>query len=816
MDIKALLQRYSAIIVAAVIFFILAYAYCFPQLSGKRVWSADNVNGTAAVQEAVRYTQQTGEHSWWTGAMFSGMPNYQIGGGHYRSSTWLAPLRSVLHKGHDNAAWVLVIYFFCFFILLRSFGVDRWLSIAGAIATALSSYFLVIIAAGHNGKTSTIALMSVVFAGFHLIFRKKYACGIILAMLFTAAGFSTHPQMAYYMFMLMGLCWIAELCIHVREKRIRDLVIGTLCFVGAVGIGFGANCSNVFANAEYAEQTMRGGHSDLTTDNGEGRSKGLDIEYATQWSYGIDETMSFLIPGFKGGASSVNVGRDSKLHRILTDNGVAARGATEFCKGVPMYWGEQPFTAGNVYMGAIVCFLFVLGLMVVKGPYKWALLAATLFSTALAWGHNCMWLTELFFDHFPMYDKFRAVSSILIVAEITMPLLGFLALKAILEGSVSKDEVTRSIFVSAGVTGGICLLFALFGEAMFDFTSPYDASFAGGLPAWAYEGILAERAALLKSDSWRSLLFILAAAAAVWTFAEGKIGKVWMTAILGVLILCDMWPVDKRYFNDESFVKTRDESAIFKKQPYEELLLQDPDPHFRVFNLTTNTFNDARTSYYLKSLGGYSAAKLRRYQDLIDEHLSKMHLPVIGMLNAKYIIMQDESGKIEPQMNPYALGNAWFVDRIVVVDSARAEIDSLGTIDLRTTAVIDKEFASCVSDFNPGVGEKAFVELTDYTPKSLDYRCFSPEDGTIVFSEIYYPHGWKAFIDGQKAEPMRVNYLLRALNVPAGEHVIHFIFDPDSVRKGDNIAVIFCILMYLLTVGLIGVSIWKKRRKSSL
>ena len=815
-DLKEFLKKYAAYAVAAVIFVVLAYTYCFPQLSGRKVWSADNVNGTAAVQEAVRYTQETGDHSWWTGSMFSGMPNYQIGGGRYKSTGWLAPLRSILHKGHNDAAWVFIIYFFCFFVLMRSFGVDKWLSIAGAIAVALSSYFIVIIAAGHNGKTSTIALMSVVLAGFYLIFRKKYAPGIILSMLFTAAGFSTHPQMAYYMFMLIGLCWIAELSLHARNRKMKDFLIASVLFCGAVGIGIGANCSNVFANAEYAGQTMRGGHSDLTTSSEGGHNDGLDIAYATQWSYGIDETFSFIIPGFKGGASSVDVGRDSDLYRTLTGNGVPPRSAADFCRGVPMYWGEQPFTAGNVYMGAIVCFLFLLGLMIVEGPYKWALLAATLFSTALAWGHNFQWFTELFFKYFPLYNKFRAVSSILIVAEIAMPLLGFLALKSIMDGQVSRKKAEKSILLSAAVTGGICLFFALFGPAIFDFKSSYDAQFANQLPDWAYAGILGERANLLRSDSWRSLILILAGAAIVWLFAAGKLKKGWMAGLIGLLILGDLWAVDKRYFNDGNFVSAKDDSAIFMKQPYEELLLQDPDPHFRVMNLTSNTFNDARTSYWLKSIGGYSAAKLRRYQDIIDQHLSKMHWPVIGMLNAKYIITEGENGKPDPMMNPYALGNAWYVGRLQVVDGPKAECDSLNTIDLRTTAVLDREFAEAVTDFNPGIDDEAYVDLIDYTPKSIDYYCSSSIPGTIVFSEIYYPFGWKAFIDGVPAEHFRVNYLLRALNVPAGEHGIHFVFDPDSVRKGDAIAVTCCIIMYLLALGLIGMSIWQRRRKSSL
>ena len=817
---KDIVRKYGAYAVAAVILFAMAFIYCSPVLKGKVIYAGDNINGRAAVEESWKYSQETGDHTWWTGSMFSGMPNYQIGGGQYKSDKWLQPLRSIFHRGHGHTAWVFIIYFFCFFVLLRSFGVDKWLSIIGAIAIALSSYFVVVIAAGHNGKTSTIALISVVMGGFYLIFRKKYGIGVILAMVFTAIGYSTHPQMAYYLFMMMGLLWLAELWIHIREKRMKDFLVATILFVGSVGIGIGTSCANVFANSEYASQTMRGGHSDLVKDGADeaaSQSHGLDIEYATQWSYGIDETMSFLIPGFMGGSSSCPVGTDSKLYKTLTKNGVSAKNARDFCKAVPMYWGDQPFTAGNVYMGAIVCFLFLLGLLIVEGPYKWALLAATLFSTALAWGHNCMWLTELFFKYFPLYSKFRAVSSILIVAEIAMPLLGFLAIKAIMDGSVSRDKAAKSILISGGITAGICLAIALLGGATGSFTSQYDANFVKQIPDWLYAAIVDQRAALQRSDSLRSAILIILAAGALWIWAKGKIKDAWMVAALGVLIVADMWPVDRRYLNDDNFVTPKEQDNAFAMQPYELAILQDKDPHFRVMNLTTSTFNDARTSYYLKSIGGYSAAKLRRYQDLIDEHLSKMHLPVIGMLNAKYIVTKGEDGSPVPQYNPHALGNAWYVSELEVVDNANEESDALMKVDLRKTAVLDKEFAGYVKDFYPVVLDDASVRLTSYSPKELNYVSESSQDGTIVFSEIYYPFGWKATIDGVAADHYRVDYMLRALNVPAGRHEIRFVFDPDSVRKGDTLSMIFVALMYLITIATAALGIWKalQRRKSS-
>lgn len=814
MNLKNVIGKYGAYAAALVLFIVAAYLYCSPVLKGKVLYAGDIQNYIGASRESHEYHDRTGDYTFWTGSMFCGMPNYQIGGGRYSSDVLLSPLQSAIsHK--DRPVRMLVLYLVCFFILLRSFGVDKWLSIAGSFAITLSSYFLVIIPAGHFTKITTIAMCAVVIGGFRLVFRQKYILGGVLTMIFVALGFKPHPQMFYYFFMLLGVLWIAEAWSHIREKKYRELGLATGVFALAVLIGIGTGTANVFANSEYVGETMRGGHSDLVAESESVASnpKGLDIEYATQWSYGIDETMTFLIPGFKGGANSVNVGKGSKLYKDLVSKGVPASSARSFCEAAPLYWGDQPFTAGNVYMGAIVCFLFVLGLCTVRGPYKWGLLAATIISTALAWGHNCMWLTEFFFKYFPMYSKFRAVSSILVVAEVAMPLLGFLALKEIMEGRVEGEKLTRSICISGGITAGICLFFALLGGALFSFTCAGDAAFAGQIPTWAYEAICDQRAAILRSDSFRSALFILAAALSVFLYSKGKLKEWVFIAVLGILVVWDMWPVDRRYFNDGSFVSKKDSgTAVFVMEDYERAILQDPG-HFRVLNLTTNTFNDSRTSYYLKSLGGYSAAKLRRYQDLIDQHISKLHLPVIGMLNAKYIITPGDKGQAVPQINPYALGNAWFVDKLVVAGDAREESEALDHIDLSHEAVLDRSFAGYVSDFEPAIPDDASVVLNEYTPKELDYTCSSSAPGTIVFSEIYYPHGWKATLDGQPVDHYRVNYMLRAVNVPAGTHNIHFIFDPDSVRKGNTIATVCIILMYLLTAAAAGWGIYGAVRK---
>lgn len=808
---KSFLDKYGALIAATILFLALGFIYCAPSLQGKVMYAGDNISAESAMKECVEYTKATGEYSFWTGSMFSGMPNYQIGGGKVTSDNLIRPfLKFFQRAGSGNhTAWIIIFYLFCFYFLLRSFKIDKWLSIAGAVATAFSSYFLIIIAAGHFTKPVSISYVSLVAAGFYLIFQKKYKLGFVLAMFFTCIGFLRHVQMSYYIFMMIGTFWFAELYIHIKEKRYKDFIVGTLLFAAAVGIGLGAKSTSLFSNKEYASQTMRGGHSDLTQDNQDAKSgNGLNIDYATEYSYGLGESLSFLIPGAKGGASSVDLmkgkkkGKEPQLYKDLVKKGFDRNSAAQFCQNVPLYWGDQRFTAGNVYMGAIVCFLFVLGLIIVRGPYKWAIAVSTLFSIMLAWGFHFMPLTEFFFNHFPLYNKFRAVSSILIVAEIAMPLLGFLAVKEVYDSLENKDNrlsasIQRGIYIAAGITAGICLIMILF-AGTFDFTAPTDDRLKAGIPAFVYQGILDARREYLVSDSWRSLLFIALATILLMLTQKRILKKGWATAILTALILADMWPVDQRYFNNDNFVSVKARKNTFAMYDYEKLILEDPDPNFRVMNLTTSTFNDARTSYYLKSVGGYSAAKLRRYQDLIDRHLSRMSWPVIDMLNTKYIIAND-NGKATPIPNPDAMGNAWFVESVKTVENADQEIDALDKIDLHTMAVTDKSFEEFARQ-SANAGNDARVVLTSYSPKCLDYEYEATQNGTIVFSEIYYPFGWKASIDGEPADHYRVNYVLRAMNVPAGHHRIQFVFDPDSIRKGNIISSAFIILMYLIMI----------------
>ena len=532
----------------------------------------------------------------------------------------------------------------------------------------------------------------------------------------------------------------------------------------------------------------------------------------TAWSYGIDESLTFMIPGFMGNASGYDVGTDSELYRQLTSKGVSKADAKQFCQAAPTYWGEQPFTAGPVYAGAAVCFLFILGLLLVKGPYKWAILVATFFSFALSWGKNWMWLTELFYNWFPMYGKFRSVSSILIVAEMTVPLLGFMAIKQIMDGKVARSELNRSIYIAAGITGGLCLLLAIAGGSIFSFVSSNDASIQAQLPDWVFSAIIDERASILRSDSFRSFIFILLSAGVIWLFANEKLKKQWMITALGIIVLADMWPVDKRFFNDSNFVYPKQINSEHVTLPYEKAIMADTDPHFRVLNLATNTFNDSRTSYNLKSLGGYSAAKLRRYQDIIDVYLSKVNIDVVSMLNGKYIITQDEEGRATPMRNPGALGNAWYVSSLTIADTPSEECMALGNVNLSTTIVVGSDFRQYVDNFKPAA-EGSTITLTSYLPDALTYKSNSSADGTVVFSEIFYPYGWKAYIDGKSADIFRANYLLRAMNIPAGQHDIRMEFRPDSVRKGNTVAVIFILIMYATVLGVIAGNLVKRYRQ---
>ena len=827
--------------VAIVAFVAVAIIYCAPVLEGKVLVQGDVNNWKGGAQEARAFYDEHGYSPWWTNSMFSGMPTYQITGslpsGEVRNG--MAKIAHLGMEGGWDAIGIIFAYFFGFFLMLRCFKVNPWLSIIGGFAIGFSTYFFLIIPAGHVTKAVALGFLAPVIGGFYAIFRKQYWLGAPLMVLYGILSITLHPQMTYYIFMLIGIMACAELYLHIKEKAWKDLGISVgivaLCLLLVVG----TKLSWLEMNQNYLKETMRGGHSELTrADEDKSKPAGLDFDYATAWSYGVGETMTFLIPNWKGGASGYNVGEKSQLCEIMKQNGIPKRSAEQFCEHVPTYRGEKAFTSGPVYMGAIICFLFVLGLLIVSGPYKWALLIATLFSVALAWGRNMMWLTELFFNYFPMYNKFRAVESILVVAEITMPLLGIMALQQVVEKKIAWDKLKINILTAAGITGGLCLVFALFGGAV-DVTSSYDGQWVSQVPAWLRDAIYAERVAMIKADAWRSLILIVLGAGAVYSYAwksqslntQHSTLNYALYGALAVLVLADMIPVNKRFFGNDNFMRAKDAEAYFKMQPYEQQILQDKS-YYRVLNLATNTFNDARTSYRLKSIGGYSAAKLRRYQDLIDEHISPeiqqiyeqqslgINLPVINMLNTKYLITGNSS--VIP--NPYAMGNCWFVDEVVLVDTPDEECAALRTLDLHTQAVADKKFAASLDITKPEVAplmafDQNAITLTSYAPNCLEYVAMTEQNKVAVFSEIYYPHDWHLYLVDREGKnsveiPLaRVNYTLRAAVIPAGAHQLRMVFEPHAL-KTDKASMAILILALLLSAGALTYPLWRKKKNN--
>ena len=803
-------KKIAPYLVALVVFLGFAIAYCSPQFNGRVLQQGDINTWKGAANEAIMYYDANGEPTGWTNSMFGGMPTYQITFRNAAGMTTSFIKNQLVHLWGEPITAIL-LYFIGFYLMLLCFGINAWLALAGALAMGLSSYFFIIIPAGHMSKAFALGGLAPVIGGIYAIFRKRYWLGIPALLIFGCYSIVMHPQMTYYMFLLIGVLCIAELYIYVRDKEWKALGINVGIIALCLGLIFLTKLSWWELNQSYLKETMRGGHSELTKQAQDKPAEGLDIKYATDWSYGKGETMTLLIPNWEGGASGYNLGKDSQLSQAMRKQGVAKRDAEQFCAHAPTYRGEKMFTSGAVYVGAIVCFLSLLGLLIVPGPYKWALLFATLMSIFLAWGRNMMWLTELFFNYFPMYNKFRAVESILVVAEITMPLLGFIGLQKIVNGEVEWPKLRNSLFIAGGVTAGICLFAALFADS-FDMTSSYDAQWKGQLPQWLYDAILDQRAAMAKADAWRSLLFVALGFALTFWYAwqrtkeEKKTYAFILYAGLTVLILADMVPINKRFFNDDNFIKQKDNEAYFKTQPWEEQILKDKSLDYRVLNLNTNTFNDSRTSYRLKSIGGYSAAKLRRYQDLIDEHISKMNWNVLNMLNTKYIVTQQG---VYP--NPDAMGNAWFVNEIQFVPTPDDESAALNTLDLHRTAVADEKFRKVLT-CKAIPNETDEITLTSYQPNELVYHTSAVNDRVAVFSEIYYPEGWHMTIDGEEQEIGRVDYVLRAAIIPAGEHTIRMYFLPDAMQW-DKWCAALAILLFILSFALlIGWPIYQRKR----
>ena len=768
-------------------FLLITFVYFQPLFEGKKIYQGDIVNYKGMSQELTEYRAETGKEALWTNRMFGGMPAYQIS--HHTPSNLTRYADKIVSFNFPREASFVLIAFIGFYILLLSMGLAPPMAIAGALGFGLTSYLFIIIEAGHNTKAHAMAYMAPVLAGIIMAYKGKLLRGSAITALFLALQLrANHLQITYYLLMIVLAFGIFELVHAIKEKRVPQFVkTGMVLFFAAI-LAIGANIEKIWTTYEYGKYSTRS-QSELTIDGDqENKTTGLNKDYATSWSYGKMETFNLMIPNLMGGASGSELSEDSDVYQVLKKNRVP--NAKNIIKRMPTYWGDQPFTSGPVYIGAVICFLFVLGAFIVKGRLKWWLITCTLLSFALAWGHNMMWLTDIFLDYVPGYNKFRSVSMILVIAELTIPLLGFLALKEILSEKIGKKELIKSLKFALGITGGLCVLFAFVGPSLFNFTSNGDAQ----LPNFMVSALEADRASLLRSDALRSLFFILLTGLSIYLFHTKKIKMFAFATVLAVLVLADMLPVNKRYLNADDFVKARKMEQPFKKTLVDAQILEDKELNFRVYNLAERLDAGARTSYFHNNIAGYHGAKLKRYQELMDLQLSKANASVVNMLNTKYIIRKGPSGDLIASQNPSRYGPAWLVKEVEVVANADEEMNLLSTFDLSNKALVDQRFGLSSTSYSA----TGSILLSSYEPNHLVYDVNVDEVSFAVFSEIFYDKGWNAYINGELNAHYRVNYVLRGMNLPKGEYQVEFKFEPQSVAIGSSISLVSSCLIYLL------------------
>ena len=768
-------------------FLLITFVYFQPLFEGKKIYQGDIVNYKGMSQELIEYRAETGKEALWTNRMFCGMPAYQIS--HHTPSNLTRYADKIVSFNFPREASFVLIAFIGFYILLLSMGLAPPMAIAGALGFGLTSYLFIIIEAGHNTKAHAMAYMAPVLAGIIMAYRGKLLRGSAITALFLALQLrANHLQITYYLLMIVLAFGIFELVHAIKEKKVPQFVKTGMVLVFAAILAIGANIEKIWTTYEYGKYSTRS-QSELTIDGDqENKTTGLNKDYATSWSYGKMETFNLMIPNLMGGASGSELSEDSDVYQVLKKNRVP--NAKNIIKRMPTYWGDQPFTSGPVYIGAVICFLFVLGAFIVKGRLKWWLITCTLLSFALAWGHNMMWLTDIFLDYVPGYNKFRSVSMILVIAELTIPLLGFLALKEILSEKIGKKELIKSLKFALGITGGLCVLFAFVGPSLFNFTSNGDAQ----LPDFIVSALESDRASLLRSDALRSLFFILLTGLSIYLFHTKKIKILVFATVLAVLVLADMLPVNKRYLNADDFVKARKMEQPFKKTPVDAQILEDKELNFRVYNLAERLDAGARTSYFHNNIAGYHGAKLKRYQELIDLQLSKANASVVNMLNTKYIIRKGPSGDLIASQNPSRYGPAWLVKEVEVVANADEEMNQLSSFDLSNKALVDQRFGLSTTSYSA----TGSILLSSYEPNHLVYDVNVDEVSFAVFSEIFYDKGWNAYINGELNAHYRVNYVLRGMNLPKGEYQVEFKFEPQSVAIGSSISLVCSCLIYLL------------------
>lgn len=828
-------KKFLPDVVVIAVFAIISFAYFFvPITQGKILYQHDASAGVGAAQEMTEYQNRTGETTRWTNSIFGGMPTYQMSPS-YQSTDGLSQVMNAYHLWLPDNVWFLFAYLLGFYILLRAFDFRQSLAALGSVMWAFSSYFLIIIAAGHLWKVMALAYLPPMIAGVVLAYRGRYLSGFIVTALFTAFEIkANHVQMTYYYLFIILFMVIGYLVKSIREKQLAVFLKATGVLAAAALIGIAINLSSLYHTWQYQKESMRGKSELVKKDAANQTSSGLDRDYITQWSYGIDETLTLLLPDAKGGASvplSKNATAMAKADPQIQSM------IPQLYDAFPQYFGTQPGTSGPVYVGAFVLFLFILGLFIVKGPMKWALLAATVLSVLLAWGHNFMGFTNFFLDYIPMYAKFRTVASILVIAEFTIPLLAALALKKIVDEPDVLSKQMKFAYISLALTAGVAALIALFPDMMGPFVSEQERQMIGsiqGMDGGTAHTILANisdmRAAMVSSDAWRSVIIILIGFALLFAYKLKKLRADYMIAALLVLCLVDMWQVDKRYLNDEMFVPKSERDMPQQPTATDIEINKDKSLDYRVLNFASNTFNENETSYFHKSIGGYHPAKLRRYQEMVDAYIvpemqkamqaiaakgGNMQqvdgvklFPVLNMLNTKYFIFPLQGGATIPLKNIYAQGNGWFVDKIDYVADANAEYAEVGKIDVRHEAVADKQFEAVLGQAKAN-DSTATVKLDKYEPNNLQYTVNSKNGGIVVFSEIYYP-GWKATVDGQSVELGRVNYILRAVNVKPGKHIVVLDFHPTSISTTETIAYISIVILLLAIAGA-GYMEWKKK-----
>jgi len=830
MNLKNLLKPILPHALIILFFLVLSYAYFYPVLAGKNLPQMDDTHAKGTSNELVVYEKQhPGEHPMWTNSLFGGMPAYLIKGGVSYNIYYY--LQVVLRLSFLNVPYTTVAILFLlllgFYLLLISLKANKYLSIAGAIGFAFASFNIMIIGVGHVTEAYAISFVPMVVAGILMLFDRKYLWGGLLTTFSLGIEISfSHPQITYYCLLSIILLYIVKFIYSLIEKDLKHFLI--VCGISGLAVIFAVlpNIVNLWTTYEYGKYTMRGG-SELTPKNNEKKSTGLEKSYALSWSYGKSETFSVLVPGIMG-AGIKGFTEDSKTTETLQKFGV--QDPAKVSSSLPVYWGDLPWTDSTIYFGAIICFLFVFGLFVVKGPVKWWLLAATLLSFALAWGRNFPFLTNLFFDHFPGYNKFRTVEMIMVIANFTFPLLGFLGLKNLVENKITKEEALKFLKYTIIIVGGFLLIFIVIPGWFFSFSTINDNSLIQQLKESKWPGNLIDellsamrddRKSLLISESFRSLVFVSLAAVVLWIFIAKKLNFKYFAGILALMILIDLWSVDRRTLNESSFVSKMEYQNQFVESPADAYILKDPDPDYRVLNLTQSIFNDAFTSYFHKSIGGYHGAKMQRYQDLIEGPLSAdlmqlqtilrtpsltiekisesfKNLKILNMLNTKYVIYSADAAPIR---NYAALGNAWFVKEIKWVNSPDEEYINISNFEPSQTAIIENQFKNIFTGIEHlETDTTARIRLVSYAPDRLEYQSDCKLPQVAVFSEIYYEKGWKAFIDGKSTPIGRADYVLRTISVPQGDHKIEFLFKPNSYYAGGKIASASSALIVVLAL----------------